>query len=1124
MRCPSCSHANAEGAKFCSECGTALAAALGAGEQRRVVTVLFFDLVGFTARSDAMDPEDVRAFLVPFYELVTDEVARHGGMVDKFFGDGAMVVFGVPVAHEDDAERAVRTALRVLERLPGLGLDLQARIGVNTGEVLVALDALASGEAVTGDTVNTAARLQTVAPIGGVVVGERTWGATHEAFEYEELEPAVLKGKAEPVRVLRVARVRTPAGSDMLETRGTIFVGREAELGELQAVFAQAVESGAARIVTLLGEAGLGKSRLLAELRDSVGESGVTWLQGRCLPYGEGITYWPLAEIVKAHAGILDTDGAEVAERKLLRVLPDGPETPWLRERLLPLLALDTASASAARPDELHAAWRRFLEHLAGSRPAVLVFEDLHWAEEGLLAFLESLPDAAAPVLVIGTARPELLTRAPDILGHAPRVELAPLSESETGRLVAGLLDAVVLPAEVQRPILERAAGNPLFAEEFVRLLRDRGLVVEKGASWELVAGADLPVPDSLQALIAARLDLLTPDEIAVLADASVVGKVFWPGAVAHMGGRDPALVLTLLARLAARDLLRPVRTSSLEGELEYSFWHALIRDVAYGRLSRRARADRHLAAALWIEEAAGTRVEELAGVLAHHYSTAAELFRAARDTEQAAVAEAGALRFLVLAGERALGFDTPAALANLSRAVELTPSGHPDRPVVLARFGEAAVNAGEWRQAASALREAIAALCERGDPRAAARVVAAAQVAFISQDYPEAKTLTGDLLAQLEPLGPTRELTLVLAEHAINAAFAGRPEDALPLFERAIANAVELGMPVPPRTLGFLGWCRAGLGDEAGLDQMRQALELATTAGEGREVALLYNNLAAQVEEYQGPAAANEIRRQGMAYARPRGLLGAGVGLVFFLRVGLIAAGAHDEVLLELREAIAAAEARGASDDVASWRFLTMPILVLRGEASSCADWLDEIERVLRAGDMQGLVMALAHIAEARAALGQTDVALSLLTEAATRSDVRADLSYVQHAPVLARTAAAVGDPDLGDRFVEGEGRTPREEHALLTARAVLAEARGDTAAAVELYVDAARRWADFATPVEEAYAQLGAGRCLLTLGRKAEARTALERARSLWTDLKAAPRLAETDALLEGAVRMSA
>ena len=359
----------------------------------------------------------------------------------------------------------------------------------------------------------------------------------------------------------------------------------------------------------------------------------------------------------------------------------------------------------------------------------------------------------------------------------------------------------------------------------------------------------------------------------------------------------------------------------------------------------------------------------------------------------------------------------------------------------------------------------------------------------------------------------------------AVGEAFGGRPERALPLLERALATAAELGLPVPPRTLGFLGYMRSELGDEGGLDDMRTALELATSAGEGREVALLYNNLAAQLENFRGPAAAIDLRRQGIAYATPRGLLSSGVGLAAFLRINLVEAGAHDEALQDLADRIVEAEARGLGHAVALWRLLETRILVLRGEASTCAEWLDEIERWMRDEDLQGVVMGLVHVSAARAAIGQTEAALSLLAEVAARPDVRAAPSYPEHLPVLVRTAATVGAVDLGEQLVAGvEARTPLRKHSVVAARAVLAEGRSDTAAAADLYLDAADRWAAFATPVEEAYALLGAGRCLLALGRMAEATVALERAHSLWVSLKAAPLLAETDALLERTVSLSA
>ena len=489
----------------------------------------------------------------------------------------------------------------------------------------------------------------------------------------------------------------------------------------LKGIFDKTVAAQAVQLVTVVGEPGLGKSRIVAELGDYVDAKPelITWRQGRCLPYGEGITFWALGEILKGHAGILESDAPNEARTKLDAVLPDGDERAWFRQRLLPLLGLE--ATSSAEREELFTAWRRFLEHIAEQDPTVLVFEDLHWADDAMLAFLEHLADRAegVPLLVVGTARPELFERHPDYansLRNATPINLAPLSEKETARLVSALLETTALPAGVQEPILDGAGGNPLYAEEFVRLLKDKDLLVKKGASWELKEGAEVPFPDSVQSLIAARLDTLEPDIKSMLADAAVVGKVFWAGAIAQMGERDLSEVTDTLRELSRKELVRSARRSSIEGEAEYVFWHVLARDVAYGQLPRASRASRHVAAAEWIESKAPERVEDLADVLAYHYGAALELARAAEQTDQATELEAPALKFLSLAGERALGLDSAAALANLERALALAPQESPERPKVLALFGDAARQVGRFAEAAKALEEAITGFRAAGD------------------------------------------------------------------------------------------------------------------------------------------------------------------------------------------------------------------------------------------------------------------------------------------------------------------------------------------------------------------------------------------------------------------------
>ena len=613
MNCPVCAHENPEGQKFCGECGTPLGTlARPVAEERKIVTALFCDLVGFTATSESADPEDVDEMLANYFSIARKQIEAHGGVVEKFIGDAVVGVFGVPAAHEDDPERAVRAGLRICEDAEELtsvgGTPLKLRVGINTGEALVRLGiAAASGEGfLSGDSVNTASRIQSIAPEMGVAVGIGTYEATAPVFDYDELEPAALKGKSDPVRVFHARNPLARFGTDLTRTHDTPFIGREIDLALLKGIFDKTVAADSPQLVTVVGEPGLGKSRIVAELGAYIDTKPdlITWRQGRSLPYGEGITFWALGEILKAHAGILESDTPAIAQTKLEVVLPEGDERPWFRQRLLPLLGIE--ASSTAEREELFTAWRRFLEHIAERDPTVLVFEDLHWADDAMLAFLEHLADRAegVPLLVVGTARPELFEAHPDFgrLRNATPINLAPLSEEETARLVSALLETAVVPAELQRPILERAGGNPLYAEEFVRLLKDKDLLVKRGSSWELREGNEVPFPDSVQALIAARLDTLTPERKSMLADAAVVGKVFWVGAIAQMGERDLDEVTEALRELSRKELVHPVRRSSIEGEAEYSFWHILARDVTYAQLPRASRASRHVAAAGWIE------------------------------------------------------------------------------------------------------------------------------------------------------------------------------------------------------------------------------------------------------------------------------------------------------------------------------------------------------------------------------------------------------------------------------------------------------------------------------------------------------------------------------------------
>ena len=1131
IACPACATESPDGFRFCPACANPLWTAVAAppAEERKIVTALFCDLVGFTATSEAADPEDIDRMLSAYFGLARSQIEMHGGVVEKFIGDAVLGVFGVPAAHEDDPERGVRAALRICEdaerlQTPG-GAPLRLRVGINTGEALVRLSVQpGSGERfLAGDAINTASRIQSVAPEMGVAVGLGTYEATRAAFDYAELEPASLKGKAQPVRVFHAIAPRARLGVDLTRTHDSPYVGREIDLALLKGQFDKTVAAASVQLVTIVGEPGLGKSRIVAELGAYVDGRAdlVTWRQGRCLPYGEGITFWALGEVVKGHAGILDSDTVEVASGKLDAVLPEGPERAWFRQRLLPLLGIE-AGASAER-EEQFTAWRRFLEHVAEDGPTVLVFEDLHWADDAMLAFLEHLADRAGgvPLLVIGTARPELHERHPDFaarLRNANRINLDPLTPGETARLVAALLDTTVLPAELAGPILERAEGNPLYAEEFVRLLRDRGLVVETAEGWQLGANAEVPLPDTIGALIAARLDTLSPERKSMLADAAVVGKVFWAGAVAAMGDRDVMDVDEAMRELARKELVRPARHSSMAGETEYAFWHVLARDVAYAQQTRASRAVRHVAAATWIESKAADRIEDVADVLSYHYSTALELARAVGQSADAERLEEPTLRFLSLAGDRALGLDAAVAIAAFERALALTPPGHPARPDALIRFGVAASQRGRHAEARAALNEGAEAFVARGDPAAAVRGLEDLVVSLGHLGDPREWTAPLELLAVVEPLGPSPELAQVLGEVAANEAMQGRSAQAIVTADRALALAEELGLVRPARAVGFRGLARGNLGDPGGLLDLREAIQLASQAGQGRSVATYHNNLAVSLWGFEGPAASLEAIEDGIRYAESRGITGMSQSMRCGSVDPILESGAFDRVLEIVAEEAVRLETAGDRSDLAVVRAAQSRIAVVRGSAADAKSWLPSFVEAAREIASPDFATCLGAAAGLHLLLGRPSQAATLLDEVERSPDVRTSVNYPAFLPMMVRTANAVGDVALGQRLIAGvEPTYPLAEHALVAARATLEEAGGNLQAAADTYSDAADRWDRFGVVPERAFALLGHGRCLVGLGRPTEAAPVLRQAREIFQRLRAVPALAEADALLE-------
>ena len=642
-----------------------------AGEERKLATVVFADLVGSTELGGSQDPERVRALLDRFYEAMAAEIERAGGTVEKFVGDAVMAAFGAPAAHEDHAERALHAALSMQRRLEELfGETLSLRIGVNTGEVVVGR-AREGSSFVTGDAVNVAARLEQAAAPREILVGERTVSGVRGAFEFAEPTSVEAKGKPGGVtcrRLLRALSLMRPRGVSGLHRT---FVGREAELAALRSAYARVVDTTRPHLVTISGEAGVGKTRLVREFWGALAAESHAPLRrtGRCLPYGQGITYWPLGEILKEHFGLLENDPPETLRLRL-----------GAREILGLTLGLDVAGdlhPLTAR-DRLHAGWVDFMEELANERPTVVLVEDIHWAESPLFDLLDRLlKDVRGPLLLIATARPELFDLRPGWGGarrDASTVELEALSPEATIGMLGELL-AGELPEHVSDAVVRQAEGNPFFVEELLGSFIDQAVLVPLDEGWTVAdLQAGFAVPDSVQAVLAARIDLLPPAEKAALQAASVIGRAFWTGPVYELlPGLQPDFRV-----LEDRDFIRRRAGSTIAGETEYAFKHQLTREVAYGGLPKARRARLHADFAAWLERFGGGR-DEHAPLLAHHYAEAvrpadADLAWAGAESERARL-QSHAIAWLRRAAELAVGrYDIDEALELLHRAVELAP------------------------------------------------------------------------------------------------------------------------------------------------------------------------------------------------------------------------------------------------------------------------------------------------------------------------------------------------------------------------------------------------------------------------------------------------------------------
>jgi predicted ATPase/class 3 adenylate cyclase len=1095
LACPRCGQENPAGARFCNACGSALDVAPdGLHEERKVVTVLFADLVGFTSRAERMDPEEVRSLLRPYHARLRDELERFGGTVEKFIGDAVMAVFGAPLAHEDDAERAVRAALAIRDWIADEQAELQLRIGVNTGQALVSLGARPEeGEGmVAGDVVNTAARLQSNAPVNGVLVGESTWRATRDAIDYRESERVDAKGKAEPVPAWEAVEARARVGVDISTRVRTPFVGRRRELDALLDLLERSRSTRSAQLVTLVGEPGIGKSRLVYELFQAVERDPelVYWRQGRSLPYGEGVSFWALGEIVKAQAGILETDSEGEAEEKLSAAV--GAAVPpedvaWTTSHLRPLAGIDDEGARGEQ-GEAFTAWRGFLEGIADQSPLVLVFEDLHWADEGLLDFVDHLADWASrvPMLIVGTARPELLTRRPGWGGgktNALMLSPAPLSREETAELVHALLDRAAISADVQAMLLDRAGGNPLYAEEFVRLLDEQ---------------ADSEVPETVQGIIAARLDALERDEKELLQDAAVLGRMFWIGGL----GRDRKLAEAALHSLERRELVQRERRSTVAGETEYAFRHALVREVAYEQIPRAQRGAKHRRVADWLETLG--RPDDLAELLAHHY--AAVLDYSEPDVELAS----RAARALGEAGDRALGLNAYAAAARFYRGA-LDLAVEDERGKLLLGLGSA-LSALADPEASDRLVEASETLATADDPeRAAEAECTLANIAFEDADAPGVDEHIGRALELVRGRPPSAAHAMALAQAARFQMLGGTWSEAIESGMEAERMAAELGLDaIRADALVTVGTSRADLGDGRGDVELATAVELAEAANAVHALTRGLNNLAWR---YTGidMRRARELSMRQYETARRYGH----VRQSWWARTQLVDpafnTGEWDAALEHAEAVIAHVEAGNPLYAEADCRLIRAAITFARDDAPA---FDSEIQRSLalaaQATDPQAKVPISASAAYLRLWAGDSGGARELLDstlETAAASEIGMKLIHYEAglvAALLGVEPVKFGIPTVG------VADTPRQ-------RATAALLAGDL-------LRAADDLAELGSVVDEAFLRLRLGKQLLVEGRAHEGRAQVERALAFYRSVRATRFTREGEALLGGAARESA
>lgn len=972
LDCPQCGSEIPGGSRFCPTCGTRLDIARpdpdGTREERKVVSVLFADLVGFTAHAANTDPEDVRSRLTVYHRKIREDVERFGGRVEKLMGDGVFAVFGAPSAHEDDPERAVRAALRIQRSADELNetdaeLGLSVRIAVTTGEAIVQLqDDDPDREGIVGDVVNTASRLEAVAPPGGVVVDERTYLATRDAVLFTDLDPVRVKGKADPLPIWQPQEARSRFGVAVERRHVTPFVGRDAELGVLVDAFDRVVADNTVQLVTIVGEPGAGKSRLLHEFFQAIDARPdlVWWRQGRCPAYGDGIAFWALAEIVKSHSGILESDSGVVAEGKLrtaLRSLPIDPgSADWVEARLLQLAGAGSGEGGADQA-ELFSAWQRFFEAMADRNPLVLVIEDLHWADGAMLEFVEYLTDwaIASRILVVTTTRPELFAERQSWGGgrrNSTTISLTPLADADAAGLLSALLDSTVLDAAIQSAILERAGGNPLYVTEFVRLADDMGVVADAAAI------AELPLPDSVQALVAGRVDRLEAEEKAVLQAASVVGKVFWTGALQLL---RPTLTTTEVLRgLLRRELIRPVRDSSIQGQQEYLFAHSVIRDIAYGQIPREERARLHESVAGWIVAVTGPGGSDTPELLAYHLGEATVL-SASPDSEL----RMRAYRAHMQAGERVRGLNPQRGGDYYRRAIDFSATGT-DRAHALLELSETS-RLIEPDRINQLLDEALMLFREAGDTEGEA--LALSQIAgflWWRGDTAEAYEHSRAAVGLVEGLPASQAKAKVLVTRASGLYLRGNAAEALEVAELAAGTISVAGTAEDQIQLRYTrGGALVELGDPSGLEDLEAAAEMALDRNMTRPAVTALNNLATVAATIRSTDEALAVIDRAIDLCEERGAVAGNTWASFTKCELLTPAGRWDE-MLELADSVMERDAEvGGSQAGTGTASLKSFVLFYRGHESESRRLHESVlKAAYEIGDQQVLAPVLAFAA----------------------------------------------------------------------------------------------------------------------------------------------------------------